>query len=240
MKLLVLAGGFGTRLRSVVSDRPKALVPVGSEPLLGLQIKNWRDQGIHSFVFLLHHQAAQIIDFVKAERRASLLECEVECLIEASPLGTGGSVANAIRTLNLHHDFLLVNADTWLSAGIQALTDANSPSIGVIHVPDASRYGSVKLNARSQVTNFQEKSILSEPGLINAGIAKLSPSHFEDWDGHTFSLERDLYPKLVEQRLLMGVTLRGKFTDIGIPEDHTQFCAWVATNTLDKVPHDEN
>ena len=240
MKLLVLAGGFGTRLRSVVSDRPKALVPVGSEPLLRLQIKNWRGQGIHSFVFLLHHQAAQIIDFFKAERSSSLLDCEVECLIEASPLGTGGSVANAIRTLNLHHDFLLVNADTWLSAGIQALTDANSPSIGVIHVPDASRYGSVKLNARSQVTNFQEKSILSEPGLINAGIAKLSSSHFEDWDGHAFSLERDLYPKLIDQRVLIGVALRGKFTDIGFPEDYARFCAWVATGSIDEVSCDEN
>ena len=240
MKLLVLAGGFGTRLKTVVADRPKALVPVGSKPLLSLQIRNWRDQGIHSFVFLLHHKATEIIDFVDSERNASLLDSEVECVVERNPLGTGGSVANAIRTLNLHQDFLLVNADTWLSTGMQALTQAKSPSIGVIHVPDASRYGSVKLNARSQVTNFQEKSILSEPGLINAGIAKLSPSQFEDWDGHAFSLERDLYPKLVAQRLLMGVALWGKFTDIGIPEDHTQFCAWVATNTLDKVSHDEN
>lgn len=240
MKLLVLAGGFGTRLRSVVSDRPKALVPVGSEPLLRLQIKNWRGQGIHSFVFLLHHQAAQIIDFVKAERRASLLECEVECLIEASPLGTGGSVANAIRTLNLHHDFLLVNADTWLSAGIQALTDANSPSIGVIHVPDASRYGSVKLNARSQVTNFQEKSIVSEPGLINAGIAKLNPRHFNEWDGHPFSIEHKLYPRLVAEKVLTGVTLQGTFTDIGVPKDYMQFCSWAAINSGFQVQHYEN
>jgi D-glycero-alpha-D-manno-heptose 1-phosphate guanylyltransferase len=240
MKLLVLAGGFGTRLKTVVADRPKALVPVGSKPLLSLQIRNWRDQGIHSFVFLLHHKATEIIDFVDSERNASLLDSEVECVVERNPLGTGGSVANAIRTLNLHQDFLLVNADTWLSTGMQALTQAKSPSIGVIHVPDASRYGCVKLNTRSQVTDFQEKSLVSEPGLINAGIAKLSPRHFNEWDGHAFSIEHNLYPRLVAEKVLTGVTLQGTFTDIGVPEDYMQFCSWAAINSVFQVQHHEN
>ena len=67
MKLLILAGGYGTRLRSVVSNVPKALAPVGSVPFLKLQLRKWLDQGVNHFVFLLHYQADQIVDFLKSE-----------------------------------------------------------------------------------------------------------------------------------------------------------------------------
>ena len=68
MKLLVLAGGFGTRLRTAVTDVPKPLAPVGDVPFLQLQIEHWLDQGIREFTFLLHHQADQIVAFLKAQQ----------------------------------------------------------------------------------------------------------------------------------------------------------------------------
>ena len=64
MRLLVLAGGFGTRLKSVVNNVPKALAPVGSVPFLQLQIEHWYAQGIREFCFLLHHQADKIFTFL--------------------------------------------------------------------------------------------------------------------------------------------------------------------------------
>ncbi len=72
MNLLVLAGGFGTRLQSVVSQVPKALAPVVGVPFLHLQIEHWKSQGIRSFGFLLHHQAELIIGFLQSNEFPSV------------------------------------------------------------------------------------------------------------------------------------------------------------------------
>ena len=86
MKLIVLAGGFGNRLKSALSDVPKPLAPVSGEPFLKLQIEHWRDQGLCDFTFLLHHKADQIIDFLQLQRSNSLRGCKVDWLVEPSPM----------------------------------------------------------------------------------------------------------------------------------------------------------
>src|ERR1017187_6530825 len=113
MKLLVLAGGFGTRLKSVVSEVPKALAPVGDVPFLHLQFEHWKNQGVTSFVFLLHHRADHIIDFINGEQYGLLKNCAVQWIIEPTPMDTGGAIAYAIQQLNIRGNFLVTNADTW-------------------------------------------------------------------------------------------------------------------------------
>ena len=65
MQLLVLAGGFGTRLKSVVSSVPKPLAPIMGRPFLNFQMENWTSQGITDYIFLLHYEAKKIIDFIE-------------------------------------------------------------------------------------------------------------------------------------------------------------------------------
>jgi NDP-sugar pyrophosphorylase family protein len=86
--LLVFAGGFGTRLRSAVSDVPKPMAPVGDCPFLHYQIKNWIRQGVKSFIFLLHYEADTIIDYLTSERQGLFKSCDLEWLVEPEPLGT--------------------------------------------------------------------------------------------------------------------------------------------------------
>ena len=86
MKMLVLAGGFGKRLQSVVAEVPKALAPVGQVPFLYLHIEHWTAQGLRSFVFLLHHQADSIISFLEAEKNGLLSGCQVTWLVESTPM----------------------------------------------------------------------------------------------------------------------------------------------------------
>ena len=101
MMLLVLAGGFGTRLQSVVTEVPKALAPVGDVPFLKLQIEHWKKQGITSFIFLLHHQADLIVNFLKIQQASLLNECEIHWVIEPRPMDTGGAVAYAVKKQKL-------------------------------------------------------------------------------------------------------------------------------------------
>ena len=94
--MLVLAGGFGTRLQSVVSSVPKPMAPINGVPLLQLQLDHWINQGQRSFIFLLHHQSEKIINFLIHRSQYYGSEVSIEWIVEDVPLGTGGSVSNAI------------------------------------------------------------------------------------------------------------------------------------------------
>ena len=228
MKMIVLAGGFGTRLRSVVTEVPKALAPVGQVPFLYLQIEYWIAQGQRSFIFLLHHQADLIISFLKAQKNSLLTGCEVSWLVEPAPMDTGGAVANAVQQLHLRGDFIVTNADTWVGAGLRGLLQSEAPSsIAVLNLRDTSRYGQVQFNDQMSVTAFSEKGSSQGQGWINAGLCRLNADFFNNWDGLPFSLERITLPELAGRGVLSALPLHSDFIDIGIPEDYIRFCRWI-------------
>ncbi len=235
MRLLVLAGGFGSRLQSVLPGTPKALAPIGDVPFLALQIENWVAQGISSFIFLLHHQADQIIDFLDGARSGLLKDCKVQNLIEPAPMDTGGAVAHAVRELTLNENFLVTNADTWLGSGIQELIASAAPAMAVIRLDDCSRYGQVQFDDSQRVTAFTEKSATGGPGWINAGLCHLDANLFRTWDGARLSLERQTFPALVQHGQLRAVTIQPDFIDIGIPEDYQRFCRWIEGSRKGKL-----
>jgi len=228
VRLLVLAGGFGTRLKEAVANVPKALAPIGVTPFLQLQIEHWSAQGLREFTFLLHHQAEQVITFLRTHKSSLLRGCQINWLIEPVPLGTGGALAHAVKALNLKDDFLMTNADTWLGGGMQEMMRSAVPSIAAVNLADVSRYGQVHIDHDLRVLAFTEKSGQSNSGWINAGLCHLNTRMFEKWDGTPFSLERDLFPTLVQDGRLTAVPLETTFIDIGIPADYHRFCRWVA------------
>ena len=224
-QLLVLAGGFGKRLRSVVSSVPKPLAPVNGEPFLKHLMINWQKQGIREMTLLLHYEAEKIVEIAQElQSSASLKGTKVTCITESTPLGTGGALLNAVQILDLKESFLVANADTWLESSILPMARSHPCSIGTVEVPDASRYGEVVLR-EGYVSEFKEKTGFSNPGRINAGIYHLHPEIFMEVEKQkSFSLETDLFPNLVATSCLRGVELRGYFMDIGIPSDYFQFC----------------
>lgn len=224
--LLILAGGLGTRLRSITGDAPKALVEVDGIPFLYFQLEHWVSQGVRSFVFLLHYQSELIASYVQSLSDNLLENCEVRFVHEPFLMGTGGAVANALRQLKIDGDFLITNADTWLSLGIISICEGRSPLMGVVKVSDAGRYGSVAFDGYGRVKNFSEKdSVHSQYGWINSGISKLNSHLFEKWVDSPFSLERDFFPDLVECGTLFAKPIEpSDFIDIGIPEDYLAFC----------------
>jgi D-glycero-alpha-D-manno-heptose 1-phosphate guanylyltransferase len=230
MRLLILAGGFGTRLKSEIADLPKALAPVCGVPFLELQIENWLSQGLRNFTFLLHHKSEQIIAFLRSRQDDLLKECKVDWVVEPNAFGTGGALAYAVTVLGLQNNFLITNADTWLGGGMNEMMHSKSPSIAVIKVPDVGRYGQVNFDQKNSVVAFTEKNALSESGWINAGLYHLSADLFSDWKKQHFSLEDQLFPKLVRDGLLSVVPLETNFIDIGVPVDYHRFCRWIGVS----------
>lgn len=226
-EILVLAGGFGTRLRQVVSDVPKPLAPIGEHPFLFHLIANWYQQGARKITLLLHHQSDQIERYLSRARREHLWpDCEFRTVTEPTPLGTGGALAYAIARLSIADEFLVANADTWLGSGIGPISVAAAPAIATVRVADAERYGMV-MSGSGFVLAFAEKQSSCGSGSINAGLYKLRPADVPVWTGQAFSLERDVFPRLVVQCQLHSIELETEFIDIGVPEDYHRFRKWI-------------
>lgn len=235
LPLFVLAGGFGTRLKSVLDGSPKALAPVNGRPFLYLQIEQWLMQGCVSFIFLLHHHADAIINFLNYEKNKLLKDCEVQYVIEPRPMGTGGAVSYGLERLAFKGDFLLTNADTWLGLGLGKIMEVVSPAMLVVKVDGVGRYGEVVFDHSNLITTFIEKGVSHNSGWINTGVCRLNASFFEGWNRQPFSIEQTTYQQLVEAHCLRAVPVDTDFIDIGIPNDYVRFCRWVESGKRMKL-----
>ena len=224
---LILAGGFGTRLRSVVSELPKPLAPVGDKPFLHWLLRNLEYQGVKEVTLSLHHQASLIEQYLESES----FGLKISTMIEPEPMGTGGAIAYVVNQQQWNGSFFTINGDTWLGAWAAPFCEVNPPAIGLVQVEDASRYGRVDWQDQ-KVQRFQEKEINAGPGWINAGVYLFQAADFMDWGGQPFSLERDLLPEWVQQGRLQVCPLETDFIDIGVPEDYDRFCEWHQSGKL--------
>ena len=216
---IVLAGGQGTRLRTVVSDRQKVMAKVGNRPFLFNVIEQLIDAGIQRVTLCLGY----LSESVKLEtQRAFGASISLRFSVETSPLGTGGAVILASE-LGISNDFLVLNGDSFANIDLQALSrfhssNANDATMAIISVENSARYGRVRMDSDSNITAFEEKSNKPRKGLINAGIYIFNQSVLALCPAGAFSLEADLFPVLIDHRF-KGVRFEGSFIDIGVPED---------------------
>lgn len=226
--LFVLAGGFGTRLRSAVPDLPKPLAPIGDEPFLKYQIHNWIKQGITHIILLLHYQSLKLVQFLEMER-LNWPHVRIDFIVEPEPMGTGGAIKYALKFFPFN-TFFVSNADTWLGAGFNDLLDKGVNSLAMIKLKKCrpNRYGNVTINDQYLVVSFDEKSRQPEDDVfINAGLSLLSKEGFSDSDKCVFSLEKNIFPQMAQRGQLKGVEISTDFIDIGIPDDYHRFCSWI-------------
>jgi D-glycero-alpha-D-manno-heptose 1-phosphate guanylyltransferase len=224
--VIILAGGFGTRLREAVPHLPKPMAPVQGRPFLEILIRDLYRQGARKIILSLFHQADVITAFVRqCPFPADLV---IQCEVEPAPLGTGGATLYASREIPATEPFFVCNGDSWVTEGIAHLmAPPGTPALGLVEVADISRYGSVVTDENQRVVAFSEKNGASKPGSINSGIYLLTRELFSRFPlGTPFSLERDIFPQLVQQKRLWGVSLGRDFIDIGVPEDYRRFCRW--------------
>lgn len=230
IKMLILAGGFGTRLKSAVPSLPKPLAPVHGKPFIELLLKNYYRQGLRQFILSLHFEAEKIIETAQALLNSGELpEATIDYVVESEPLGTGGAILFSIRELGLKDSFLVTNSDTWLTDGIAQMCVSEAPAMGLVRVEENTRYGSVNIE-NDRITSFVEKDDQENNDLINAGLYLLDPSDLLVEMNNKFSLERDFFPKIIRAKKITPVILRTEFVDIGVPDDYYKFCSWVEAN----------
>jgi D-glycero-alpha-D-manno-heptose 1-phosphate guanylyltransferase len=220
MEAIVLAGGFGSRLRQAVPDSPKAMAPVCGRPFLEILLAGLAAKGFGRVVLSLGYMAENILRHF--DDRCAGMELVYE--IEHAPLGTGGAVRRALNRCECDHAYIL-NGDTWLDleAGeIEARWQSERvPLIIAAEVPDIARYGGLEIAGR-RVTRFLEKGATGR-GLANAGCYVFPPDIARNFpDVEAFSLERDFLPNAIARSPVHCFLSRGRFIDIGVPEDYAR------------------
>ncbi len=217
---IILAGGLGTRLRSVVSDIPKCMAPVAGKPFLHFVIEQLLRQGINQFIFSLGYKH----ELIEAWLNDQYPTLNIQCTIEKEPLGTGGAVKLACSKAT-GKNVLILNGDTFFNIDLGLLADFHETSkadctLSLKPMLDFDRYGVVELNNDHFITSFKEKSHYKE-GFINGGIYALNKERFLQEDlPQKFSFEKDYLEQFYTKRKMAGLVQDEYFIDIGIPEDY--------------------
>lgn len=220
MEAIVLAGGFGTRLKQIVPDLPKPMASVAGRPFLEILLTSLARKDFRRVVLSLGYMADKVV----AHFGDHFADMELVYEIEKTPLGTGGAVRTALALCTSDHVFVF-NGDTFLDlevANVEAHWQAHHvPIIVAREVPDTARYGRLDTD-HGRVLGFVEKGVTG-PGLINAGCYVLPVGILDDFIlGQPFSLEADfLVKRLGKQQFDLFVT-NGHFIDIGVPEDYAR------------------
>ena len=219
MQAIILAGGLGTRLKSVVSDKPKVLSPVAGKPFLYYIIQYLQEQGVTSYIFSLGYLANQVIDFLQEDYS----NLPYQYYIEDIPLGTGGGIKKAIE-LSTVQDVLIVNADTYFNISLSQMYAAHKAtdamcSVSLKLMNDFDRYGSVEIDINNTIILFKEKKYYAE-GLINGGVYALNANHFLALPlPAVFSFEKDYLEKYYTKQKIYALVQDEYFIDIGVRED---------------------
>jgi D-glycero-alpha-D-manno-heptose 1-phosphate guanylyltransferase len=220
MKAIILAGGKGTRLSSVVADVPKPLAPVQGEPFLFILARFLRHHGIEDAVISVYHLSEK---FEAVFPQLKSLLPKATLAREPSPLGTGGAVRFACRGMSQEDYVLVMNGDTFFDFDLSDFMrkHASHTALALKEINDISRYGSVQLEA-GKIKAFAEKTPEHRAGLIYAGFSIVHVGELLKFlpEGSS-SLEQDFFPSLLKAgKSIHGEPFPGRFIDIGVPEDY--------------------
>jgi D-glycero-alpha-D-manno-heptose 1-phosphate guanylyltransferase len=228
----ILAGGLGTRLRTVVSDRPKVLATVLGKPFLAYLLDQLAKAGVGRVVLLTGYRGEQI----QQEFGDRYGHVKLDYSMETSPLGTAGALRLALPKLfptnvaesDSARGVLVLNGDSYCSSDLRlfrafhdhARADA---SLVLAQVTDTSRFGKVETSPQNRLERFLEKQDAGGAGAINAGIYLINRELIEEIPaGRPVSIEREMFPQWLETHTLVGFGCQGSFLDIGTPESYRE------------------
>ena len=236
MECVVLAGGMGTRLRSVVADLPKCMAPVAGRPFLDWLLESLEAACFDHIILSLGYRHEAVEAWI-AERPS---KARISCVVETEPLGTGGGVKLALQQACEDNVFIL-NGDTFFGVDFNALHAFHLQrgavtTLALKPLCDFDRYGAVECDEQGFITAFREKQPCAE-GLINGGIYLLQRDALDEMPVR-FSLEKDFFEPLTAKAALAGFRSEGYFIDIGIPADYARAQRDFASGAWKPYPYD--
>jgi mannose-1-phosphate guanylyltransferase len=226
LKALILAGGFGTRLRPLSCTRPKILFPIVNKPLLQWTFERLAKNNVRQAILAVNYQTEVAIKQSRIPRSGIHVTYSRDPL--RRPLGTGGPIKKAEKRIGSEAPFLALNGDVFADVNYAEILKLHEQkdavaTLALCKVKDPSRYGVTELGENNLIKRFIEKPSTGSIDLINAGVYVLSPEIFRYIpEGRAVSLEREVFTKLAEEHALYGYLFNGLWMDIGKPKDYLE------------------
>lgn len=230
MDAIILAGGFGTRLKSIIGDAvPKPMADINGQPFLAIYLRYLAGQGVTRFIISLHHLGGVIKNYFGTEF------CGIPIIYveEATPLGTGGAVKLALNYCHSDQPVLISNGDSFIEFNLPVMLKLHKQTKAVLTFAlaeklDCSRYGEVVL-AGDRITKFNYPGAAHQ-GFISTGLYIAQPDIFAGLKlSEKFSFEADFQQPRCHELYFAGYKTGGYFIDIGVPEDYEKFRQYFPT-----------
>ncbi|MGE5140949.1 MAG: sugar phosphate nucleotidyltransferase, partial [Rudaea sp.] len=242
MKVIVMAGGEGSRLRPLTINRPKPMVPLVNRPVMGHIVEWLKRNDLTDIVATLQYRADDIENYFGD---GSSYGVSMAYSVEQHPLGTAGSVKNAERFLSRSEPFVIVSGDALTDINLRDVIDFHTRSgaaltIALFRVPNPLDYGVVMSNEEGRIERFLEKPSWGEiiSDTVNTGIYVVSPEILDQMDPQeSLDFSKDLFPRLLEKGVpLYGRAVSGYWTDVGTLSEYQQACDDVLNRRVDVGP----
>jgi len=224
MKAIILAGGEGKRLRSVVNDIPKPMAPINKKPFLEYLILQLKKQNVKDVIISIGYKGGIIKDYFQ---NGDNWDINIEYSEEGKPLGTGGALRKAGELID-GKQFIAMNGDSFFDIESKQLIAFHEKkqavaTLGLAYVETIERYGQVEIGNDGEITKFVEKGNSVSSGYINGGIYILTSELINKIPLGQVSLETEVFPDLINKGLF-GVKFKSFFVDIGKPEEYQRIC----------------
>lgn len=222
MQALILAGGLGIRLGSMVTEVPKPLLLVGERPFLEYQILQLRRHNLTNIILCIGYLGQKIRQYFGDGDSWGV---NINYSDEKEALGTGGAIKLA-ECLVKDHDFLVLNGDSYFNIDLGELIDFHKRqralvTLALLKIRKPERYGLVEIDKNFSIVDFKEKGPAPKSNLINGGIYVFDRGVFDFIPKGKSSLEKDLFPGLIGKRFY-GRPHTAYFIDIGIPQAYRE------------------
>jgi len=219
MEAIVLAGGLGTRLKTVISDIPKPMAPVMDKPFLAYLMDYLSNNGVKRVILSIGYKHEIIQGFFRNKYK----NIDIEYSVEDEPLGTGGGIKRALTKIKGNYVFI-INGDTYFNVDLKNLLkfhlrEKSELTLSLKPLKCFERYGSVVIKGY-RIIGFEEKKH-KEQGFINGGVYVAKSDFLKKLIlPDKFSFEKDILEKHVNDMMFGAYISREYFVDIGVPEDY--------------------
>jgi D-glycero-alpha-D-manno-heptose 1-phosphate guanylyltransferase len=222
-EMIILVGGLGKRLRSVVKNLPKPMAPVNEQPFLKFVLDYWIAQGIKSFIFSVEYLANEIVSYFGNQYKGRA----IQYVFDETTLGTGGAIRKSIIEAKLINEYVMViNGDTWYEVNFDKMIKDSEKSklpitIALKPLSKNDRYGGIEIDSLGRITSFGNTS--ESKCIINGGCYLINNkkvlNELKNYPSK-FSFEREFLTKMASQNKLAGSLQDQQFLDIGVPSDY--------------------
>lgn len=222
MRAIILVGGFGTRLQSILADVPKPMAPIDNKPFLAYLISFLKHQGITEVLLSVHYLREQIQTYFQSNYDG----ITIRYAVEEEPLGTGGAIAHALSEMQADEPIFVLNGDTFVKLDYTAMYQQHESSHALMTMAlrstdDCCRYGKAVVEDR-EVVAFKEKGEKGI-GFINAGVYLINPDLFAQFNlPWQFSFEKDFLLPHISVIKPQAFIANDYFIDIGVPDDYSR------------------